>query len=117
MVFGGGFPRITQTSQRNSSLSTIRMRQFEVSRLASQLSSGYRILNPSDDPVGLNRALRFQQAITTSEQFSKNIQVGTEHLRQTSSSMNQIQSLVTRARAPGRDGIRHLERRHASCRF
>ncbi len=99
MVFGGGFPRITQTTQRNSSLDSIRRRQFEVTRLADQLSSGFRIRNPSDDPVGLNRALRFQQAIGASEQFSSNIQVGTSHLRQTSGSLDQIQNMILRARA------------------
>jgi flagellar hook-associated protein 3 FlgL len=41
-------------------------------RIAQQVSTGRRILNPSDDPVAAARSLQTQQSASINEQFEKN---------------------------------------------
>ena len=46
--------------------------QVGINRTAQQISSGRRILNPSDDPVGSARALVISQADSVNDQFAVN---------------------------------------------
>ena len=48
--------------------------------LENQLTSGSKFSKPSDDPIGVARALGFQQSIDQSNQFLKNIDQGTNWL-------------------------------------
>jgi len=58
-IFDGGSARLTNL-------------QSKMDRIAQQVSTGRRILNPSDDPVAAARSLQTQQAASINDQFTKN---------------------------------------------
>lgn len=58
-IFDGGSARLTNL-------------QAKMDRIAQQVSTGRRILNPSDDAVGAARALETEQAAAINDQFTKN---------------------------------------------
>lgn len=58
-IFDGGSARLTNL-------------QAKMDRIAQQVSTGRKILNPSDDPVAAARSLETQQSASINDQFAKN---------------------------------------------
>ncbi|NOX08539.1 MAG: flagellar hook-associated protein 3 [Gammaproteobacteria bacterium] len=65
--------RISTAALNNQGVSAIQKNQVELSRIQQQLSSGQRILNPSEDPLSSARVLQFEERIQSTEQFQRNI--------------------------------------------
>lgn len=62
------------------------------------VSSGKRISNLSDDPVGLTQSLKIRSAISGIDQMGRNITLGKAWLTASESSLNQVQELISQAR-------------------
>ncbi len=54
--------------------------QAQVSQTQLQLSSGKRILRPSDDPMGTSRIMQFDRSIETVKQYQENVDFATSRL-------------------------------------
>jgi len=65
--------RISTNSFFESSSSRLTELQSQISATSDQISSGKRLLNPSDDPVAASKIIGVQQTQSINTQFSKNI--------------------------------------------
>jgi flagellar hook-associated protein 3 FlgL len=90
--------RITQQMIVDSMLSAVEANQARIEQLQNQITSGSRIAKPSDDPIGVARALTLQDSISQSEQYQKNIDQATSWLNTTDSVMQSISDAMNRAR-------------------
>ncbi|MGQ5523017.1 flagellar hook-associated protein FlgL [Chitinimonas sp. PSY-7] len=69
-------------------------RQSDLTILQNQLSTGRRILTPSDDPVGSARSLNLQQSTSQNEQYIKNVQYGRGALSLAEGNLQQVTSII-----------------------
>ncbi len=72
--------------------------QAKVSKTQLQLSTGRRILQPSDDPVAATRVLSLTEAITQGEQYQKNIIYAESRLGITEGKIDGVINLLQRVR-------------------
>ena len=63
-----------------------------------QISTGRRILLPSDDPIGSSRALEFRESIARLGQFDRNAGIAQNQLAQEESVLGSINSVLQRVR-------------------
>lgn len=63
-----------------------------------QISSGRRILTPSDDPIAASRALEIRESIGRLDQFDRNANIATNRLAQEESSLNSVNNVLQRVR-------------------
>jgi len=84
-------------------------------RLQQQLSSGKRIMTPSDDPIGAARAHELAQSISLNTQYTDNRHRAADSLQQVDSTLgsvsNLIQSVRTMAVAAGNPAFSDSERK------
>ncbi len=64
--------RISTTQIFQSGIDSLQRNQQELNRTQLQLSTGKRILSPSDDPAGAVQALQFRTGIEKIEQYQRN---------------------------------------------
>ena len=62
--------RISTNTLYQNGIARISSMQAEQSKLQQQISSGLRILTPSDDPVAAARALELKEALTSNSQYA-----------------------------------------------
>ena len=73
-----------------------------------QLSTGKRVLQPSDDPVASAQIQKFNKEIARTEQFSDNIDVSQRRLELEENTINQVNNLSIRLREltiQGKNGV------------
>lgn len=63
-----------------------------------QISSGRRILTPSDDPIAASRALELRESIGRLDQFERNSTIATNRLGQEESALNSVNNVLQRVR-------------------
>ena len=63
-----------------------------------QISSGRRILTPSDDPIAASRALEIRESMGRLEQFDRNGNIATNRLSQEESALNSANNVLQRVR-------------------
>lgn len=80
------------------SLDNILEQQSELLRAQQQLSSGRKILSPSDDPAGARKVLDLNDVITTFEQFQRNSDAAGFSLSLEDSVLTSATDLLQRAR-------------------
>lgn len=64
--------RISTSSVFDGASARLTNLQAKMDRIAQQVSTGRKILNPSDDPVAAARSLETQQSAAINDQFAKN---------------------------------------------
>jgi flagellar hook-associated protein 3 FlgL len=64
----------------------------------AKISSGKRILRPSDDPIGLSDSLGLQSALSRADQYLRNSKRATSWLNQSESAVSSVLDLVGRAK-------------------
>lgn len=68
--------------------------QQELLKIQQQVSTGRRIVSPSDDPVAAARALDLAQAISVNEQYSENRNHARSSLAEVETVLNSVTALV-----------------------
>lgn len=89
--------RVTQNTTANlvlNNLQTIRKRTEE---LEQQSSTGYKVSQPSDDPVSAQQILRLKGLIAQGDQYDRNISNGSAWLSMGESAMSEMGNVLTRA--------------------
>lgn len=76
----------------------LRQNQLANIRAHEQLSSGRRILRPSDDPTGAARAIRLERQIADVDRYRRAITQGTTSVEAASSSLTSASGLMVEAR-------------------
>ncbi len=72
--------------------------QAKLSQLQTQISSGKKIISPSDDPIGSAKGLDIDQAISATEQFQRNSDMAFNRLQLEDSVLNSVSLLLNRSR-------------------
>src|SRR3954467_7788546 len=91
--------RISTSNFYDTAIGRISDLQSSMAKTQNQISTGRRILTPSDDPVGASRALEISQTKAVNERFSVNRQNAKESLNQVDSTLGGVTSLLEDAKA------------------
>ncbi len=90
--------RISTQMITERSLSSMLRQQSELSDTQDQLSTGRRVLTPSDDPASASRVLGLNRAVDTLSQYQSNIDRLTARLETEEGALDGITNLLQRVR-------------------
>lgn len=90
--------RITNSMLAQNLLRNLETAQNGMENIQNQLSTGYRINQPSDDPVGTENAMQLQSTISSVTQWQANANSALDFMKTTSSTLDGITSMVQRVR-------------------
>lgn len=96
--------RVTQKMLAGQSVASLQTGLERLAKVQEQLSTGRVINRPSDSPVGALSAMRFREAISTQEQYSRNADNGVGWLSTIDTSLGSMSDGVRRARELGLQG-------------
>ncbi len=108
--------RITNNMLSQTLLRNLEATQGRLDNLQNQMSSGQRIAKPSDDPVGVQNALRMKSNISTVEQWKNNADEALGYMNSTESVLEGMTSMLQRVRelaVQGANGALSAEARNA----
>lgn len=96
--------RVTQSMLSNSMLNNLSNSYSKLGKLQNQISTGSKLLRPSDDPVGVTKAMSYRTQLQQNEQYQDNLDTATkwldmsdDALGQVTNAMTRVQELVTQA--------------------
>lgn len=69
-----------------------------IAKTQTQLSTGQRVLTPSDDPVASTKILEIEQNLARLDQYGKNIDIAENNLSQEESTLGSVSNLLQRVR-------------------
>ena len=90
--------RVTSGMMVDGVLSDLRGTWARLSRCERQLASGKRISSPSDDPVGVVRALGLRSNLNQVERYLNNVDDGRNWIEMTDTALAQVGDILQRAR-------------------
>jgi flagellar hook-associated protein 3 FlgL len=90
--------RISTGQLYERSINAVLENQGNLSDVQTQLSSGKKLLRPSDDPVGAAQVIRLTEEVDLIAQYKKNNNVLTNSLEQEETVLSSINTAVNRAR-------------------
>ena len=90
--------RVTHLGAHQSALNRITTRLSEYSASQNRLATGKRMTRPSDDPIGMNRALELRATRSAREQESRNAADGKMWMDLADSKLQDVVSQIQRAR-------------------
>jgi flagellar hook-associated protein 3 FlgL len=90
--------RITSNQIIKNMVYVINNRFFDMSRLQEQLSTGKRLLRPSDAPVDVANDLKLKTKLAEITQFKSNIEDGLAYMSVTDTAMSSMTELLQRMR-------------------
>ena len=90
--------RITNNMLSQNLLRNLETAQGRMGQLQNQLSSGHRISRPSDDPVGIQNAMRLKSNISSVEQWKSNADEAIGYMNTTDSTLGDMTSMLQRVR-------------------
>jgi len=79
-------------------LSSLQRLQTALDHTQRQISSGRRLLSPSDDPIAALRALRLRESLARLDQFDRNANIAKNRLGQGDSALNSVNNVLQRVR-------------------
>lgn len=107
--------RVSTNTLYDQGVRSMLQQQNSMFKLQQQLSSGKRIMTPSDDPIGAARAHELAQSLSLNTQYTDNRYRATDSLQQVDSTLgsvsNLIQSVRTMAVAAGNPAFSDSERK------
>ncbi|WP_339726262.1 flagellar hook-associated protein FlgL [uncultured Paraglaciecola sp.] len=90
--------RISTGQLYDRSIQSVLNNQAELSDIQQQLSSGKKLLRPSDDPVGSAQVIRLTEEIDLITQYKKNSNLLTNSLEQEETVLSSVNNAIDRAR-------------------
>lgn len=90
--------RVSTRGSYLQGLSMMQQLQSSLDHTQRQISSGRRILTPSDDPIASSRAIEMREAISRLTQFDRNAGIATNRLSQEESALNSVNNVLQRVR-------------------
>lgn len=80
--------RITNLSNFNGLQRSLNENREQLAKFQEQLSSGKRVVRPSDDNIAFGTSRQLQEAVRKNEQFQSNIKTGLSHARGTQEALD-----------------------------
>ena len=90
--------RISSAQLHQLNLNSIMTQFAKVSHTQQQISTGKRIIDPSDDPLGKVEGMRLRKVVEETELYQKNIDTADGRLRLTESLLGDAQNVLQRVR-------------------
>lgn len=90
--------RITNNMLTQNLLSNLESSQNQMYDLQNQLSSGYKLTKPSDDPVGVGQAINYNSNIASVAQWQNNCTQALSFMKTTDGAVGNITSMVQQIR-------------------
>lgn len=90
--------RVTEGMLNSQVLHDIQNNYQRMSKLQNEASTGKKINQPSDSPVGVQDVMRYNQQIASDKLYQQNAQNAQSQLNVVSSTMNSAQHVLSRAR-------------------
>ena len=90
--------RVSTSGAYLSGLSAMQRLQAALDQTQRQISSGRRILTPSDDPIAASRAIEIRESIGRLEQFDRNANMASNRLAQEESALGSGHNVLQRVR-------------------
>lgn len=90
--------RISTADIFGNGIAAIQREQSALARTQEQLSTGKRMLSPSDDPGGAVQSLKLRERIAAVEQYARNANLGANRLQHEESILEQIGTSLQRVR-------------------
>lgn len=97
--------RISTNQIFDQSLAAMLNQQAALSQTQNQISTGKRILNPSDDPAGSVQALNLQRELSLTEQYGANATAATNKLQGEESALKSAADILQRVRELAVQGL------------
>jgi flagellin-like hook-associated protein FlgL len=91
--------RVTNTMTFNNAVSNMQKQHARLFEVQQQVAAGKTLQRPSDDPIGTRRVLDLRSTLAAVEQYKRNRHPITNLLQTTETSLNDVQTLVLRARS------------------
>lgn len=88
--------RVTQSMLSNNMLRNLNTSYSKMGVWQQQLSSGSKLLRPSDDPVGVTKAMSYRTQLAQNAQYTENLDTATKWLDTTDTSLGSLGSAMTR---------------------
>lgn len=86
--------RVTPGMTADNALYNLQQGRSKLDKIQEQVSSGFIINRPSDDPIGTRQILSLENGITQGDQFLNNITKGNTSLTITSTALSSIATIV-----------------------
>ena len=90
--------RVSTSGMFSSGLQLMQRLQSALDHTQRQISSGRRILTPSDDPIAASRALEIRESLSRLEQFDRNANIAQNRLSQEESALSSVNNVLQRVR-------------------
>jgi len=90
--------RISTRGAYLNGLQAMQRLQVALDYTQRQISSGRRILSPSDDPIGSARSIELREAISRLEQFDRNATIVSTRLSTEESALSSVNNVLQRVR-------------------
>jgi flagellar hook-associated protein 3 FlgL len=90
--------RVTYTTLTNSIINDLSNNLRRVETLQRQLSSGKKISRPSDDPVGVTRAMDLRSTLNTQDQYVRNMDFAKSELDMADKTLQEMSDVLGRAK-------------------
>lgn len=90
--------RVSTAQQYQQAISQMMEQQSQIQRTQLQLSSGQKLLKPSDDPSASRQLLSLRQSQSALQQYSTNLDQAESRLAQTETVISDIEYLMQRVR-------------------
>ncbi|AOZ93236.1 flagellar hook-associated protein FlgL [Paenibacillus crassostreae] len=90
--------RVTSGMMNSQLLNNLNRNNYNMSKLQEQASTGRKINNPSDDPVGVTYALRYRSDLASNEQYQTSVDSAIGWLDTTDTIMSQAGDVMKRVK-------------------
>ncbi|GGK23924.1 flagellar hook-associated protein FlgL [Caldalkalibacillus thermarum] len=90
--------RVTPKMISDQMLNNLNRNLSRLEKVQWQLSTGRKISKPSDDPVGLNYALRYRSELAANQQYQRNLDSALSWLENADTMVGQVVNVIQRAR-------------------
>ena len=90
--------RVSSAYFTQRGLNSILEQQHRLADIQEQVSSGKRLLRPSDDPTGAAQILRLEQALSVTDQYQRNAENALNRLTLEEATLDSVQESLIRIR-------------------
>lgn len=90
--------RITNKMMTESTKRNLFRQSAQLARQQETVSTGKRILRPSDDPIGMGQMLNFRRSLSAMDQYLRNMQKGRNRIEFVETTLDSAEELVVKAK-------------------
>ncbi|PWK16187.1 flagellar hook-associated protein FlgL [Tumebacillus permanentifrigoris] len=108
--------RVTQSMMNSQFMSNLSANNERLVKYQDQLASGKKLNKPSDDPIAVGYAMRYDQQISRNDRYQRNVDDGLSQMEFVESNINEVNDILQRARelsVQGSTGTMSIDERNA----